>query len=175
MDRNSDAVRRAKQLAYRLLSYRGRTAHELRDRLQQRGHVAAVIEAVLHELEAEGYVNDRKLACEWARYRLQTKPLGRRRLAWELRKRGVEGELLTEVLHTVYDEVDEAELAEQAARRRLRSTAPASSSRAPARLTRYLMGLGFEPDTIAGVLTALFPSLTSREAITEGDPPYPTF
>ena len=171
MNRNSEAFRRAKQQAYRLLSYRGRTARELRDRLQRHGHASAVIDEVLHELEAEGYVNDRKLACEWARYRIQTKPIGRRRLVWELRKRGIDEEVLAEVLRTVYGEVDETALAEQAARRRIRVTAHAPSLHAPARLTRYLMGLGFEPDTIAGVLTAMFPSLPPLDAIKADDPP----
>ena len=157
MDLDSDAFRHAKHQAYRLLSSRGRTARELRERLQQRGYVAAVIDAVLSALEAEGYVNDRKLACEWARYRIQTKPIGRRRLAWELRQRGIEEELLAEVLRTVYAEFDEAALAEQAARKRLRATSHASSPHAPQRFARHLMGLGFEPDTIAAVLRALFP------------------
>lgn len=171
MDRHSEVFRRAKQQAYRILSYRSRTARELRDRLRQQGHAAEVIDAVLSDLEAEGYVNDRKLACEWARYRIQAKPIGRRRLAWELRKRGVEGELLAEVLQAVYAEFDEATLAEQAARKRLRVTPLASSPRERQRLTRHLMGLGFEPDTIAVALTATFPSPAPLDAINGADSP----
>lgn len=167
MNQNSEAFRGAKQEAYRYLRARGRTARELRDRLRRRGHGVEVIEAVLHDLEAEGYVNDRKLALEWARYRLQQKPMGRRRLAWELRGRGVEGELLAEVLRTVYTEFDEVALAEQAARKRLRVASPASTPREGQRLTHWLLGLGFEQDTIVEVLTALSPFLSPLDGIND--------
>lgn len=169
MNQNSEAFRGAKQEAYRYLRARGRTARELRDRLRRRGHGVEVIEAVLHDLEAEGYVNDRKLALEWARYRLQQKPMGRRRLAWELRGRGVEGELLAEVLRTVYTEFDEVALAEQAARKRLRVTSTARPSHEGQRLTRSLLGLGFELDTIGVVIMAIYPSPARLEIIDDAD------
>src|SRR5215475_13028183 len=124
MECDSHTVQQAKQQAYRLLAYHSRTSSELRDRLQHRGYTATIIDEVLRQLAADGYLDDGKLALEWARYRLQTKPMGRRRLSWELRKRGIPPESLEEVLREVYSEVDEGMLAEQAARRRLRSKGP---------------------------------------------------
>jgi regulatory protein len=109
----------------------------------------------LGELAAEGYVNDRKLMHDWARYRLQAKPLGRRRLAWELQRRGVDQELVEDILNEVYVEFDEMALAEQAARKRFRTTDLLPSAQARRQLTRYLLGLGFKPDTIATALAAI--------------------
>jgi regulatory protein len=170
MDQDAQTFKRAKQQAYRLLSYRSRTAHELQDRLRQRGHTTAVIDAVLGELEAEGYVNDRKFLCDWARYRLQAKPLGRRRLAWEIQRRGVEREALEDILNEVYAEFDEVALAEQAARKRLCAIGPPFSARERQQLTRYLMGLGFEPDTITAALTAISPSMAPLDVASNDDP-----
>jgi regulatory protein len=169
MDQDAQTFKRAKQQAYRLLSYRSRTARELRERLRQRGHTTAVIDAVLDELEAEGYVNDRKFLCEWARYRLQAKPLGRRRLAWEIQRRGVDREVLDAILNEVFAEFDEVALAEQAARKRLRVKGPLLSARERQQLARYLVGLGFEPETIAAALSRVFPSGIMLDTIEGAD------
>src|ERR671924_227026 len=110
MAQDAQILTRAKQQAYRLLAYRGQTASELRDRLQRRGYTVAIIDEVLRQLASDGYLDDRKLALDWARYRLQAKLLGRRRLAWELRRRGVPAESVEEVLREVYQEFDEVAL-----------------------------------------------------------------
>ena len=157
MDQNAQALQRAKQQAYRLLTYRSQTSSELSERLQQRGYTTTIIAEVLRELASDGYIDDRRVALDWARYRLQTKPTGRRRMAWELQRRGIPSELLNEVLHQVYSEFDEAMLAEQAARKRLRSKELPLSPRERQRFSGYLMRLGFEPDTIMSALAGLSP------------------
>lgn len=155
MDQDAQTLQRAKQQAYRLLTYRSQTSSELSERLQQRGYTTTIVAEVLRQLAADGYIDDRRVALDWARYRLQAKPLGRRRLAWELQRRGIPSELLEEVLREVYSEVDEAMLAEQAARKRLGSKELPLSPRERQRFTRYLMSLGFEGGTITATLGAL--------------------
>ncbi len=169
MDQDAQALQRVKQAAYRLLAYRSQTSSELSERLQQRGYTSTLITEVLSQLAADGYVDDRRVALDWARYRLQAKPLGRRRLAWELRRRGIPSELLEEVLRQVYSEFDEAMLAEQAARKRLRSREVPRSPRERQRFVRYLMSLGFEGDTVAAALAALNSLDDEGEIIPTGD------
>ncbi|HXH10509.1 MAG TPA: regulatory protein RecX [Alphaproteobacteria bacterium] len=156
MPSDDQALKQAQQQAYRLLSYRSRTARELRDRLQQRGFEPSVVDEVVQRLEDDGYLNDRRLAEDWARYRLQTKPMGRRRLAVELQRRGLERTLIEEVLRAVYAESDEASLAEQAAKKRLRRLSGPPSPREYQRLVRYLEGQGFDTSVIKSVVAALF-------------------
>jgi regulatory protein len=169
MDPDAQIVYRAKQQAYRLLGYRSQTSHELRDRLHRRGYTATVIDEVLRQLESDGYIDDSKLAFEWARYRLQAKPVGRRRLAWELENRGVPLQSVEEVLREVYSEFDEVTLAEQAARKRLGSKELPRSPRERQRYARYLWSLGFEADTVAVALAALYAPDEAGEIITNGD------
>jgi regulatory protein len=169
-DQEAQVVRRAKQQAYRLLAYRNQTSSELRDRLQRRGYTVAIIDEVLRQLASDGYLDDRKLALEWARYRLQAKPLGRRRLAWELRRRGVASESVEEVLREVYQEFDEVALAEQAARKRLGSKELPRSPRDRQRYVRHLLSLGFDTDTVITALAAIFPSMATLDILSDDDP-----
>jgi regulatory protein len=169
MDQDVQVVNRAKQQAYRLLTYRGQTASELRDRLQRRGYAATIIDEVLDQLASAGYVDDRKVALNWARYRLQTKPLGRRRLGWELQRRGVPSALVEEVLREVYSEFSEVMLAERAARKRLGSKELPRSTRDRQGDARYLLSLGFDADTVAAALAALYSLDEAREIMFNGD------
>jgi len=168
-EQETQIVRRAKQQAYRLLAYRNQTSSELRDRLQRRGYTSPVIDEVLRQLVSDGYVDDRKLALDWARYRLQTKPLGRRRLAWELRRRGIPPESVEEVLREVYAEFDEVTLAEQAARKRLGSKELPRSPRERQRYIRHLISLGFDTEIVATALAALGSVDEAQDIISSGE------
>jgi regulatory protein len=168
-DQDTQTVRRAKQQAYRLLAYRNKTSSELRDHLQRRGYTVAIIDEVLRQLASDGYIDDCKLALDWARYRLQAKPLGRRRLAWELRRRGVASESVEEVLREVYQEFDEVALAEQAARKRLGSKALPRSPRDRQRYVRHLLSLGFDTETVATALASLGCPDDAQELTSSGD------
>jgi regulatory protein len=170
MDLDDQTLRRAKQQAFRYLAYRNQTAHELRARLERRGHTAAIIDEVLRQLEAEGYVDDRKFARDWADYRLQSKPVGQRRLSWELQKRGIPREVAEEVIRQVYAAYDQVALAEQAARKRLGAREAPSAARERLRLARYLLGLGFEPDTVTTVLSSLCQAALPVEIVADHDP-----
>jgi regulatory protein len=169
-DQDTQIVRRAKQQAYRLLAYRNQTSSELRDRLQRRGYTVTIIDEVLRQLASDGYIDDRKLALDWARYRLQAKPLGRRRLAWELQRRGVPSESVEEVLREVFSEFNEVTLAEQAARKHLRSKGLPHSARERQQNARYLLSLGFDVDTVAAALAAICSSMAMLDIISDDDP-----
>jgi regulatory protein len=168
-EQETQIVRHAKQQAYRLLAYRNQTSSELRDRLQRRGYTVTIIDEVLRQLISEGYVDDRKLALDWARYRLQAKPLGRRRLAWELQRRGIPSESVEEVLGHVYAEFNEVTLAEQAARKRLGSGVLPRSPSERRRYLRHLFSLGFDTETVATALAALGSSDEAQDIMSSGE------
>ena len=60
-------------------------------------------------------------------------------------------------------------LAEQAARKRLRSQELPRSPRERQRFIRYLMSLGFECDTVTATLAALYSPDDTREIMHTGD------
>ncbi|MGH7369846.1 MAG: regulatory protein RecX [Candidatus Methylomirabilaceae bacterium] len=130
-----------------LLTTRDRARSDLSRRLIALGYARAEVTAVLDSLIEQGYLNDRRFAAAWARGRLQTKPMGARRLRQELEAKGIEGHLVREVLKEVYEDGEEA-----AARRAVAANASRVGRRVegsgPGRMARYLERRGFSTELI---------------------------
>jgi len=101
----------AYQQALKLLNYRPRTESEIRQNLKKRGTSDEVIEAVLRRLHDAGLVDDKAFARLWVENRSDMRPRSQRALAYELKQRGVDREVIAETLEGLND----AELAYQAA------------------------------------------------------------
>lgn len=98
-----DSVERARGKALDFLSYRPRSAVEVRTRLKEREFTEDVIETVVDRLESVGLINDIEFALYWMQNRAQFRPKGRRALAYELRQKGVADSIIEQTL----DEYDE--------------------------------------------------------------------
>jgi regulatory protein len=141
-DRRLDAAR-ARAVAFDLLSRKAWTRRELRERLCRRGAPAAVAEAVVADLEARGYVNDRAFAEAWAESRARGRGYGPRRLQAALTAKGVARPLVDEAVRQAFAETDEETRARAAAARRLRGVAGGGVEPAARRLSAYLLRRGF--------------------------------
>ena len=84
-----DGFARARDYAYSLMSYRDRTAHEIRERLGEKGFERALVERVIALLREKGFVDDRAFALKWIDDTHASRPMGRLRIEHELRKRRV--------------------------------------------------------------------------------------
>ena len=80
---------RARQAAARLLSYRIRTAAELRERLGEKGFSEAEADATVLELQEAGLQCDAEFAAAFVRTKWRTSQWSPRRLTGELRRRGL--------------------------------------------------------------------------------------
>ena len=80
---------RARQAAARLLSYRIRTAAELRERLGEKGFSEAEADATVLELQEAGLQCDAEFAAAFVRTKWRASQWSPRRLAGELRRRGL--------------------------------------------------------------------------------------
>ena len=99
---NEKALMRARNAAYRLLTYRPRSRAELVTKLQEKDFDEAVVEAVLVDLARLGYVNDRQFAEQWASGRVRLRGFGRRRIEQELRTKGIDRDVIGEALGQVF-------------------------------------------------------------------------
>lgn len=97
----------ARRYALRLLSYRGRSENELRDRLLRKGLSEETVSLTLAYLKKSGFIDDRVLAMDLKRQAVEQKKLGYRAARSLLQRRGVSDDLAESTL--VYDE--EVELA----------------------------------------------------------------
>jgi regulatory protein len=146
---------RALTVALRLLSIRARGQKEMADRLRRKGFEARVVAQVLQELTARRLLDDELFARGWIRTRVLTRQLGRRRLADELREKGVPEEIVGTVLQEAFQEVSEEEVARQAAEKRFRLLTHLSVEVIRRRLTGYLLRRGFPREMVERLVSSL--------------------
>jgi len=115
-----EQAQRAKDICLRLLTARPRTRAELRQALLRKEVTEEVADQVLGRLDEVGLIDDAAFAEVWVRSRHTYQGLGRRALAMELRRKGVDDETAAEAVATVDSEAEE-ERARQLVRKRIRS------------------------------------------------------
>jgi regulatory protein len=148
-----DSEWKAKEAALRLLSFRPRSAVELRRRLREKQFADEVIESCVARLVEVGLVRDEEFAGMLVRDRVRFKPQGRRRLMQELRAKGVDEETARGAVDEALEAegVGELELARQAARK-WRPRAGEERERGRRRLYGLLARRGFGSETIRAVM-----------------------
>lgn len=153
--KSEEARQQAVERAINYLSFRPRSQAEVRRYLRKKETPPDIIEAVLERLQRLDYVNDRSFASFWVENRERFNPRGAQALRNELRMKGVEREVVEEV---VDDEQDE-ELALRAASRKaalLLQTPGIDYSTFRNRLGGFLQRRGFSYEIVARVVRALW-------------------
>jgi len=139
---------RARNTAYRLLTYRPRSRAELKQKLVDKGFDEAVIEAVVVHLERLGYVNDRQFAEQWAASRVRLRGFGRRRIEQELRNKGIDRDTLGEALAGVFGAETELETARGVAEKKRNTMKSLDREARRRRLSGFLERKGFSFEII---------------------------
>jgi regulatory protein len=112
--------------------------------MARRGVPADVAAAVLDRFTEVGLVDDEAFATAWVDSRQGGRGLGRRALSAELRRRGVDEDIVREALDSVTPE-DEEEAARALVAKKLRSLQGQPSDVALRRLAGMLARKGFAP------------------------------
>lgn len=102
--RQEEAVQQAVERAYNFLSYRPRSREEVRRYLKRKETPSEITDAVLERLETLDLINDRSFTSFWKETREQFNPRGARALKSELRMKGVEREVVDELVDEEHDE-----------------------------------------------------------------------
>lgn len=134
--------------ALHFLSYRPRAQQEVVRYLQKRNLDAESIETVVERLVQSGLLDDRQFAQFWIDNRQTFKPRGTRALRTEMRQKGLESEVIEEVL----DELpDEEGIAYAASAARLRSMRNLDDRAFFQRMVGFLQRRGFPYSVAANV------------------------
>jgi regulatory protein len=112
-----DASEVAMQKALRFLGYRPRSLQEVRANLEKHEIPEVVIDSTLKRLQENGLLNDQEFAQAWVENRNTFRPRSRRTLSMELRRKGLDDEIVQKVLD---ENVNEDALALEAARKYVR-------------------------------------------------------
>jgi regulatory protein len=102
--RREEALQQAVDRALNYLSFRPRSREEVRLYLRRKETPPELIDAVLTRLDALDLVNDRSFASFWLESREQFSPRGAQALRNELRRKGVEREVVDELVDEEKDE-----------------------------------------------------------------------
>jgi regulatory protein len=152
-----ETLAKAKDRAFLLLSYRARTEKEIRDRLNRAGYEPEIVEEVIAKLYELNFLDDQDFAAKYVEHRMGSRPVGRRALTWEMRRKGLDADTVAEATSTVDDEA-EREAARQAAQSRIGKMGRLDHKEARQRLSGFLQRRGFAWDTIRCVIDEILPS-----------------
>lgn len=160
--RSEEAEQQAVDRALNYLSFRPRSREEVRRYLQRKETPPYVIDAALERLDRLNFVDDRAFVEFWVENREKFNPRGSRALKNELRLKGVERDIVDELVDKDGDE----ELALRAARKKA-----ASLARTPGmdyamfrnRLGGFLQRRGFGYEVVTHTVKALWNEMKQEE------------
>ena len=155
-------LQQAVDRAYNYLSYRPRSREEVRRYLRRKETPPETIEAALARLDRLDLINDHSFASFWVESREQFSPRGARALKNELRMKGVEREVVEEMID---DEKDE-ERALRAGRKKALSLIRIPGmdfATFRARLGSFLQRRGFGYDVSTRTIRALWKELREED------------
>jgi regulatory protein len=150
-----EELRRARDAALRFLGVRARSRTEVRRRLERGGFEAAIIEEAMDSLASHGYLDDVEFSRQWVEARSEGRGLGSRRLAAELRQKGIEREVIGEALGQVDPalEVEQATGLAQKRQSQLKGEEPRAAKR---KIAAYLQRRGYSWEVCSQALARVF-------------------
>jgi regulatory protein len=152
----ADERKRTFDRAVKLLAAKPRSVAELRERLiRGRGAPKAIVDEVIARLSEYGYLDDERFAFSYASLKVKQRPIGKRRLAQDLKFKKVASAVVDEALELVYAESSEEDLIDRAIEKRLRIRGQPKNKVEAKSLFDHLLRLGFEFDLVSEKVRSL--------------------
>lgn len=159
----ADEQARIRQAVYRYLSYRPRSAQEVRIYLGRKDWDQTLCEQVIAECIEQGYIDDKAFAKLWVESRHTSKGLGKNRLRQELQKKGISPDDMEGVFAQI-DEDEERQQAMELAQRRYLRIQTEPWPKIERRIGQYLLRRGYAPDMVYSILSQLRTQRRDEEA-----------
>jgi regulatory protein len=141
---------KARQYAFKLLSYRGRSEKELEERLIKKGITKTVTSSTINYLKDMGLIDDMALAETLKREAVTTKLLSQNGAKKFILNRGISREIVDLVFSN--DENEDIENARRLVDKKLKTFKNYSSETVRRRLYNLLLRRGYSFETIMAVL-----------------------
>ena len=101
---------KGKNYALYLLNYRDWSKSEMAKKLEKKQYPENIIEEILQFLEEKKLINDRKFSKEWVRKSIK-KGLAPARIEYELKNKGVNEEIIKEIVNQIFSSIDQEKMA----------------------------------------------------------------
>jgi regulatory protein len=169
-----DAIQReAQQLhvydrALNMLAFRGRSSAELARSLVRKGEPPELVSRAVTRLQEQGLLDDAAFAQAFTRTKVLGARQSKRRVQQDLARKGVARAVTDAAIATVFEEegVDQREVVEQAARKKLRSLVKLEPIVRRRRLYAFLARRGYDGEDIRRAMEAVGEEL--RETQSDG-------
>jgi regulatory protein len=142
---------RAKNYCFRLFKIRPRSEAELRQKLKQKKYPPELVDACLDYFKKIGLINDFEFARFWISSRIN-RPLGLRRLFYELKFKGIPEELSKEAARPFKEAQDEPQIVRELARKKMKQLKEKDRYKARSKVYAFLMRKGFSPEAVIEAL-----------------------
>ncbi|KAF0107524.1 MAG: regulatory protein [Anaerolineaceae bacterium] len=149
------------QKALHFLSYRPRSSQEVRQNLLKKGCDEALVEETVGRLQKADLLNDASFAQAWVENRSAFRPRSKSALRMELRRKGLEEDVIGSVLDR---DVDEEALAYAAARKQARRYAGLEWPDFRQKLGGFLARRGFSYTILAPVVSEVWKEFQTADA-----------
>lgn len=147
-----DEYEHGKEIAMRLLTNRPRSKKEVRDRMREKEIKEAVRERVIGRFEELDLLDDEAFARYWIDQRARFKPRGKPLLRQELRQKGVDSQIINDLL----EDTDDSAAVRQAAEKKARTLMRYPEDQFKKKLTGFLQRRGFSYGDIRDVVDDLW-------------------
>lgn len=158
----ADEAEKAHDKALRFLSNRPRSEWEIRQNLEKAGYEAGTVDRVVVRLRGVGLIDDAAFVRYWIDNRAQFRPKGKAALRQELRRKGIDREVIEAVLAEAGHDDDNAAL--QAALAKADRFRRLPRNEFAQKLGAYLARRGFDHETVREAVNATWQRLHADEA-----------
>ena len=146
-----------KQKAFRLLGRRQHSAFELKLKLKQKGYNEQLISRVINQLRNSNYLNDYEFAKTFAEENIKNKLWGQRKVEAELIKKGVDREIISQIVNEKFSDSDQIDNALELARKKYKSLLDRNTNteKIKSKLITFLLSRGYNYDTVKRVVDTI--------------------
>jgi regulatory protein len=143
--------------ALNMLAFRARSSAELARSLVRKGEPKELVDLAVARLQEQGLLDDAAFAQSFTRAKVLGAQQSKRRVQQELARKGVARAVTDAAITTVFEEegVDQREVVEQAARKRLRLLAKLEPTVRRRRLYAFLARRGYDGEDIRRAMDAV--------------------
>jgi len=144
------ALKKAQNMALRLLTYRARSGKEVHEYLERKGFEEAVVQKTLDSLKEYNYLDDKKFTEEYINYR-KNRGFGFIRIRYELIMKGIDKIIIDSAIDKNFSPDDDFERIKAILTKRIKTDRPFSENLL-LKQSLFLKKRGFQDDLIIRAL-----------------------
>jgi regulatory protein len=148
----AEEVSKAFNYAVNLLSFRSRSTRELATKMKQKGYEQEPIDKVIEKLNYYGYLNDYHFSTQLVNDKQKFKHAGKNLLKQELYQKGVDKEIINQVIEEKVNDEEEYERALMLAEKKVKTLTKDDKNAKYRKLSGLLARKGYSFDIISKVI-----------------------